>query len=87
LRQPGDGEKRLQGSLVRIECDAKGITFVVKVDDRLIKLHTDRFDNVQIVAFTTEVNGEISCGPRKPENAIVIAMFPTATRVPGLMAP
>jgi tetratricopeptide (TPR) repeat protein len=72
LRGPGSGEKRAQGSLVRIECDAKGITFFVKVDEQLIKLHAEHFEEVQIVAFTTEVGGEITCGPRKPENAVVI---------------
>ena len=77
LRKPEEGEKRVQGSLVRIECDAKGITFVIKVDDRLVKLHTDRFENIQIVAFTTEVKGEITCGPRKPENAVVICYVPS----------
>jgi tetratricopeptide (TPR) repeat protein len=76
LRKPSDGEKRVQGSLVRIECDAKGITFVLKVDDRLVKLRTDRFENVQIVAFTTEVGGEITCGPRKPENLVVVCYVP-----------
>jgi predicted Zn-dependent protease len=76
LRKPGDGEKRVQGTLIRIDCDAKGITFLVKVDDRLLKLRTDRFENMQIVAFTSEAGREINCGPRKPENAVVMCYVP-----------
>jgi predicted Zn-dependent protease len=77
LRKPGDGEKQIQGTLVRIECDAKGITFIVKLDDRMLKLRSASFDNIQIVAFTTDVSGEITCGPRKPENPVVICYTPT----------
>jgi tetratricopeptide (TPR) repeat protein len=81
LRKPEGGEKRIQGTLVRLDCDAKGITFVIKVEDRLLKVHTDRFESIQIVAFTTEVNGDITCGPRKPENLVVICYAPsTETR-------
>ncbi len=76
LRKPGDGEKRVQGTLIRIDCDAKGITFIVKLDDRLTKLRTDRFENMQIVAFTSEAGREINCGPRKPENAVVMCYVP-----------
>ena len=79
LRKPGDGEKRVQGSLVLIECDEKGITFVVRVDDQVVRLHTDRFENVRRVAFSAEVGHVITCGPRKPENAVVICYVP-ATR-------
>jgi predicted Zn-dependent protease len=87
LRKPGDGEKRVQGILIRIDCDAKGITFIVKIDDRLMKLRTDRFENMQIVAFTSEAGREINCGPRKPENAVVMCYVPAPdarTRVDGI---
>jgi tetratricopeptide (TPR) repeat protein len=82
LRKPEVGEKRVQGSLVRIDCDAKGITFVVKVEDRLLKLHTDRFESIQIVAFTKDVSGEITCGPRKPENMVIICYVPASEARP-----
>ena len=77
LRQPAAGEKREQGILLRLECDAKGILFVVQLADRLIKLRTTQFENVQITAFTTEAGSEISCGPRKPVNPVVVCYLPT----------
>lgn len=77
LRQPAPGEKQVQGILLRLECDAKGILFVVQLADRLIKLRTTKFENIQITAFTTEAGSEISCGPRKPVNPVVICYLPT----------
>lgn len=77
LRQPATGEKQVQGILLRLDCDAKGILFVVQLADRVIKLRTTQFENVQITAFTTEAGSEISCGPRKPVNPVVICYLPT----------
>jgi hypothetical protein len=76
LRMPGAGEKRIQGSLVLIECNEKGITFVVRVDDQLVSLHTDRFEQVRRVAFSADAGRVITCGPRQPENAVVICYLP-----------
>ena len=78
LRKPGDGEKRVQGTLVLIECDQKGITFVVRVDDRLVRLHTDRFEQVRRVAFSPDAGRVITCGPRQPANSVVICYVPGA---------
>lgn len=72
LRKPEAGETRAQAVLTAIECNAKGIVFVFRAGERLLKLHTDNFERVVITAFTNEVKGEITCGPRKPENAVVV---------------
>ncbi len=72
LRKPKEGETRVQGILTAIECNAKGITFKLRAGDRLIQLHTDNFERIDITAFTSQVTGEITCGPRKPENPVVI---------------
>lgn len=77
LRKPGEGETQIQGTLIRLDCDAKGITFAVKLEDRLLRLHTDRFENMTITAYTTDAGGEITCGPRKPENPVVVCYVPT----------
>lgn len=72
LRKPRNGETRVLGNLTAIECNAKGITFKVRSGDRLLQFHSDNFERVDITAFTSEVTGEITCGPRKPENAVVM---------------
>ncbi|MFZ0063965.1 MAG: tetratricopeptide repeat protein [Pyrinomonadaceae bacterium] len=77
LRQPAAGEKQVQGTLLRLECDAKGIMFVVQLADRVIKLRTSKFENIRITAFTADAGSEITCGPRKPVNPVVICYVPT----------
>ena len=76
LREPGPGEKQVLGTLLRLECDAKGIMFVVQLADRLIKLRTSKFEGIQITAFSSDAGTEITCGPRKPQNAVVVCYVP-----------
>ncbi|HEV2826471.1 MAG TPA: tetratricopeptide repeat protein [Pyrinomonadaceae bacterium] len=78
LRKPAAGETQAQATLVRIDCDARGITFVVKIADRLRKLNTDSFSHMSLTTFTADAGGQITCGPRKPEDNIVVAYVPTA---------
>jgi tetratricopeptide (TPR) repeat protein len=77
LRKPDKGETQLQAALVRIDCDAKGIVFIVKTGDRLLRLKTDRFEHVVITTYSPDVAGDITCGPRKPENQVVVCFVPT----------
>ncbi len=72
LRKPHEGEMRIRGILTAIECNAKGMTFKVRAGDRLLQFHSDNFERLAIIAFTNEVPREIVCGPRRPENAVVM---------------
>ena len=76
LRKPESGERQVQGMLVRIECDAKGITFTLRSGDRLLRLKTPSFEEIDITTFASDVAGEITCGVRKPENAVVFCYLP-----------
>jgi tetratricopeptide (TPR) repeat protein len=78
LRRPLEGETQLQGLLVRIDCDTKGITLVVKVADRLLRLKTASFERVDITTFSSDSGSEITCGPRKPENNVVVSYDATS---------
>ena len=73
LRRPITGETQTQGTLTRIDCDAKGITFVVKVGDRMLKLNTDKFLHANIMSFSEDAGNEITCGIRKIQNNVVVA--------------
>jgi len=77
LRKPAAGETQLQTTLVRIDCAKKAITFVIKTGDRLLRLRTDSFDHVEITTYSPDVAGEITCGPRKPENMVVVCFVPS----------
>ena len=76
LRVPKEGETQLQATLVKIECGAKGIVFVVRSGTQLLRLTTKTFDDIEITTYDPKVNGEITCGPRKPENAVVVCYLP-----------
>jgi predicted Zn-dependent protease len=76
LRKPAEGEKQIQGTLLRVECDAKAIIFVVKAGEAVLKLRTANFEELDIVAFTTDAGSEITCGTRKPPDPIVVCYQP-----------
>jgi FimV-like protein len=82
LRRPLTGEMQVQGMLTRIDCDAKGITFVVKVGNRMLKLNTDTFQHANLMSFSDDAGNEITCGIRKTQNNVVVAYVP----VTGLRA-
>jgi tetratricopeptide (TPR) repeat protein len=80
LRTPGDGETQLQATLLRIECEAKGIIFVVQTAAGLLRLRTPTFDDVEITTYDTSVKGEITCGERKPANGVIADYIPNTDK-------
>jgi FimV-like protein len=72
LRRPAAGETQAQGTLVRIDCDAKGITFTAKINGSLLKFRTDSFSHVDLTSFSEDAGREVTCGPRKPEDNVVV---------------
>jgi tetratricopeptide (TPR) repeat protein len=80
LRAPAAGETQLQATLLRLECDAKGIVFVVQTESGLLRLRTNSFDDVEITTYDTSVKGEITCGERKPANAVIVNYLPNTDK-------
>ena len=80
LRAPGEGETQIQATLLRIECDAKGIVFVVQTASGLLRLRTATFDEVEITTYDTSVKGDITCGERKPANTVVVDYVPNTDK-------
>jgi tetratricopeptide (TPR) repeat protein len=76
LRKPAEGEKQLQAILLRIECDGKSIVFVVKAGEQTLRLRTNRFEDMEITTYDPKVQGDITCGPRKPENTVLVNFVP-----------
>ena len=73
MRKPGEGETQIQGTLLRIDCDAKGIVFVVKAGAETLRLHTAKFELMEITSYNPAIQGDITCGARKPgETAVFI---------------
>lgn len=80
LRVPGPGETQLQAKLVRIECVSKSIVFVVQTGSELLRLTTTSFDDIELTTYDPKVNGEITCGARKPENVVVVCYLPNTEK-------
>jgi tetratricopeptide (TPR) repeat protein len=80
LRSPGAGETQLLGKLLRLECDAKGITFVIETEAGLLRLRTANFEDIEITTYDTSVKGEITCGERKPVNVVVVCYLPNTDK-------
>jgi len=78
LRKPAADETQVQGSLQRIDCDAKGIVFTVKVGEQILKLRADSFETIDLTSFSPEAGNQISCGPRKPENNVIVCYIAAA---------
>lgn len=76
LRKPAEGETQVQGILSRIDCDPKGIVFVVKVGGRQLKVKTDSFEDIDISSYSASAGGEITCGLRKPEDNVIVDYVP-----------
>jgi tetratricopeptide (TPR) repeat protein len=76
LRKPAAGERQVEGVLVRIDCDGKGIIFTLKSGKGLLRLKTASFEEIDITTFAPDVAGEITCGVRKPENSVVVCYLP-----------
>jgi hypothetical protein len=75
LRKPQAGEQRVLGYLTQIDCDSKGQAFVVRTDSQTMKFRLAPMQNLMLMAFVPNLDGQqIGCGARKPEN-LVVATF------------
>lgn len=78
LRKPAAGETQLQGTLIKIDCDAKGIVFVVQTPAGLLRLKTASFENIDLTTYDPKVQGEITCGART--SVVVVCYIPNADK-------
>jgi tetratricopeptide (TPR) repeat protein len=76
LRKPQDGELRVRGQLLRIECGNKGIVFSIQTQGRLFKFTTSDFEGVDFTSFTPGMSGQINCGQRNPVDEVVVIYRP-----------
>ena len=86
LRKPEPGETRVLGVLTRIECSPKSIVFTVKVGSRLYAFAAPSFDAIDITTYISDVGGELTCGVRKTEDAVVVTYKSSSnqTKVDGV---
>lgn len=78
LTKPNDGESRVHGVLFRIDCDSSGVVFVIRGQDRVFRFRAETFRNVDMRSFSADAGKQITCGLRRPENAVVVIYAPVA---------
>ena len=63
----------MRGNLIKIECEAKRVNFVIKTETNLIKLQAGSLEGINLISYNQNMFGaEISCGAIKKENNAVI---------------
>ena len=78
LRPAEAGEERIQGLFIKLDCDSKGtVYFLVQAGDRLYKIRATSLERVQLIAYTPDAGVEVSCGPRKVQNNVVLTYRPS----------
>ena len=76
LRQPAPGETQAQATLVKIDCDARGVVFTVKAGSQLLRLYSKGLEQIELTTYDPEVQGDMICGPRKKEEQVVVCFLP-----------
>ena len=73
VAKPQNGEKRILGSVTKIECQPQAIYFTVKADNNIFQLKSDTFETVNLTAYSQEMgNAKFGCGELKQQNLAVI---------------
>jgi hypothetical protein len=54
--------------------------FVVQTPQGLLRLRTASFDDIEITTYDPKVQGEITCGARKAQNAVVVCYLPNTDK-------
>jgi tetratricopeptide (TPR) repeat protein len=70
LGKTREGEVRVRGLLLNIDCSSKGAFFIVKVADRELKFQAGA--GVAFMSFTPDISGGVGCGQRNPPNEVVV---------------
>lgn len=73
VAKPQKGEKRLLGSVTKIECQPQAIYFTVKADNQTFRLKSETFETINLTAYSREMgNAKFGCGELKQQNLAVI---------------
>ncbi len=73
LRKPGAGEKRILGFLTKIECGAKGISYIFKADNKFLTFTSKDFSSLTLISYEEKMNdNQFGCGQLKKESFAVV---------------
>jgi tetratricopeptide (TPR) repeat protein len=76
LRKPEAGEAQVRGQLVRIECINNGVIMVVSDGQKSYRFFKRQLESIKFVSFVSGIGSEITCGPQKSANSVVVTYRP-----------
>ena len=76
FRSLGDGERRDTGVFEAVQCGPKGVVFVVRTAERVLRARAARFEDVEFIAYRTLASPSINCGAQKPAMEVYLTWRP-----------
>ncbi len=76
FRSPGDGERRDIGVFEAVQCGPKGVVFVVRTAERVLRAQAARFEDVEFLAYRALASTSINCGAQKPAMDVYLTWRP-----------
>ena len=78
LRKVQEGEQRVFGVLVTIDCGARGVRFRVRSNGEDFAAVATRMEDVDLIAYGNTQKVAISCGARVPPDTVYFTWTPSA---------
>jgi tetratricopeptide (TPR) repeat protein len=77
LRPVEAGEERILGLFMKLECDSKGVAYlIVQAGDQQYKIRATALERIELITYTSETSGQITCGARKTPEKVVVTFRP-----------
>ena len=76
FRSLGDGERRDTGVFEAVQCGPKGVVFVVRTAEQVLRARAARFEDVEFIAYRTLASPSINCGAQKPAMEVYLTWRP-----------
>jgi hypothetical protein len=76
FRVLADGERRDTGVFEAVECGPKGLVFVVRTAQSLLRTRAARFEDVEFLAYRALATQSISCGSQVPAMEVYLTWRP-----------
>lgn len=71
------GEQRTEGTLDRIECTSAGaVTLIVRAEGTVMRFAIPQLADIDFITYREQKGGTISCGDRKPPEAVYVTWVP-----------
>jgi tetratricopeptide (TPR) repeat protein len=77
-RKTLEGERRIEGTLVSIECPRSGIVLVLRDTAASHRFAVPSFDKVEFIPYRDDLKGSITCGPQAEGLRVYVTFRPPA---------